>query len=114
MLVGYIVIEVLKIIVCIPIHALWDPSVHGKCASLPKLYVADTSIAVITDTVILLAPIPLAWSMRLPFAKKVKIVLVMGIGGIAVGLTIWRLVLVAVHMYNTDSTWWISLLLVTT
>jgi len=111
--VAYTIIEVIKIIVCIPIPAFWDPTVHGKCFNLPTLFVADTSIAAVTDIVILLAPIPLTWSMRLPLMKKIKITSILGIGGIAVGITIWRVVLVVEYLGSKDSTWYIALLLST-
>ncbi|KAH8748457.1 hypothetical protein F5883DRAFT_436465 [Diaporthe sp. PMI_573] len=111
--VAYTAIEVLKIIICIPIQAFWEPSVHGKCFNQPTLFVADTSIAILTDIVILLSPIPLAWSMRLPLKKKTKIVSIMGIGGIAVGITIWRVVLVVAYLHAKDITWWIALLVST-
>ncbi|KAH7400408.1 hypothetical protein BKA64DRAFT_481412 [Cadophora sp. MPI-SDFR-AT-0126] len=111
--VAYTAIEVLKIIICIPIQAFWEPSVHGKCSNQPTLFVADTSIAILTDIVILLSPIPLAWSMRLPLKKKTKIVSIMGIGGVAVGITIWRVVLVVAYLHAKDTTWWIALLVST-
>ncbi|CAG9938525.1 unnamed protein product [Clonostachys rosea f. rosea IK726] len=111
--IAYIIIEVLKIIICIPIQAFWNRSVDGKCFNQPTLFVADTSIAILTDVVILLAPIPLTWSMRLPFKKKIKIISIMGIGGIAVGITIWRVVLVVEYLHATDATWWIALLIST-
>ncbi|CAI6097183.1 unnamed protein product [Clonostachys chloroleuca] len=111
--IAYIIIEVLKIIICIPIQAFWNRSVNGKCFNQPILFVADTSIAILTDIVVLLAPIPLTWSMRLPFKKKIKIISIMGIGGIAVGITIWRVVLVVEYLHATDATWWIALLIST-
>jgi hypothetical protein len=104
---------VLKIIVCIPVQAFWDPSIDGKCLNQPTLFVADTSIAILTDIVILLAPIPLTWSMQLPFKKKIKIVSIMGIGGIAVGITVWRVVLVVAYLHAKDATWWVALLIST-
>ncbi|CAH0053956.1 unnamed protein product [Clonostachys solani] len=37
----------------------------------------------------------------------------MGIGDIAVGITIWRVVLVVEYLHATDATWWIALLIST-
>jgi hypothetical protein len=35
----------------------------------------------------------------------------MGIGGNAIGITIWRVVLVVVYLHAKDTTWWIALLI---
>lgn len=43
---------------------------------------------------ILVVPIPLTWKMRTGWQKKLKIVGMLGAGGSALGVTIYRLVLV--------------------
>ncbi|KEY69343.1 hypothetical protein S7711_08411 [Stachybotrys chartarum IBT 7711] len=113
LLLSYIIIEIMKILICLPIHSFWDGT-HGKCLKQPALFVTDNVIAIITDTVILLAPIPLTWSMRLPVHKKVKIMSIMGVGGIAVGLTVWRLVLAINFLSATDFSWSLGLIIITT
>ncbi|CAI6072136.1 unnamed protein product, partial [Clonostachys chloroleuca] len=52
-------------------------------------------------------------ALKLLFKKKIKIISIMGIGGIAVGITIWRVVLVVEYLHATDTTWWIAFLIFT-
>ena len=68
------------------------------------IFIADTSFAVLTDAVILVLPIFLAWSLRVPFLKKLKVIVMLGAGGVAVGVTIYRAVLVVEYEHTENYT----------
>ncbi|KAI1338875.1 integral membrane protein [Xylariaceae sp. FL0016] len=101
----YIPIQTLKVCICAPIRAYWDTSIQGAhCLAQRKIFVSDISVAIFTDLVILLLPIPLTWSMHLPLWKKCKIILLLGAGGAAVAVTVFRLIKQIEFLDSTDFT----------
>jgi hypothetical protein len=90
----YIPVQTLKTWICYPIRAYWDPVGVGVfgCINQRVLFITDLTIAVITDLVIVILPIPVTWNMRLPLRKKVKIIFMLGAGGLATGVTFLRLI----------------------
>lgn len=54
------------------------------------MFQGDTMISVITDILILILPIPMAWRMQAPRWQKVKIVFLLGAGGAATLTTVVR------------------------
>lgn len=98
---AYIPIEIAKIDICNPIQSYWNPAVDGRCLDQRKIFLADLGVAITTDFVILVVPIPLTWKMRTGWQKKLKIVGMLGAGGSALGVTIYRLVLV-IKSTNTE------------
>lgn len=105
LLVAYIPIEIPKILICNPIRAFWDADVPGTCLNQRKIFIADISLAIITDIIILVAPIWLIWPLRQPLRKKVKIVFLLGAGGIATASTVFRLYLAIKFVHSTDVTY---------
>ncbi|RSL86735.1 hypothetical protein CEP51_002626 [Fusarium floridanum] len=91
LLLGYIPIEFLRIFTCFPIRTYWDPSVkNAHCLNQRKIFFSSLSLSIVTDLIILIVPIPLTWKLRMPLRKKIKIVLLLGAGGVATGLTMFR------------------------
>lgn len=87
-------IEITKIDICTPIEAYWNPGVDGTCLSQRRIFLADLGVSITTDFVILVVPLPLTWRMREGWRKKAKIVAMLGAGGSALAVTVYRLVLV--------------------
>lgn len=92
LLLAYIPIVALKIFTCHPVNAYWEmPEMAGvsgnnpNCLDQSKFFMGDISIAIITDFLILILPIPLAWTMEAPRAQKIKIAILLGAGGAATG-----------------------------
>lgn len=105
LLVAYIPIELLRIFTCYPIQTYWDPSVkNAHCLNQRKVFFCSLSLSILTDLIILLVPIPLTWRLQMPIRKKVKIVLLLGAGGIATGLTMFRVYKVALFLDSDDIT----------
>ncbi|KAF4849801.1 hypothetical protein CGCSCA4_v004230 [Colletotrichum siamense] len=105
LLVCYIPIQTLKTIICIPISAFWDPHTpNPKCLNQRKIFIADLALAIITDFFILCIPFPLLWGLRMPLRKKLKILVLLGAGGVATAVTIYRLYLVILFLSSTDVT----------
>ncbi|CAI6091142.1 unnamed protein product [Clonostachys chloroleuca] len=84
--VAYLPAQIVKIVICIPIRAYWDPSVDGRCLNQRKIFLFGLALAIFTDFVIPLLLISLTWSLR-----KIKIIALLGAGGVATGMTILRM-----------------------
>ena len=68
------------------------------------LFTADTCMSAVSDLAILSLPIPLTWSLKVPLKKKLKIIALLGAGGVATASSIVRLVLVVYLGDSTDLT----------
>ncbi|KAL6362431.1 hypothetical protein LRP88_03713 [Fusarium phalaenopsidis] len=102
LLLGYVPIEFLRIFTCFPIRTYWDPSVNNAhCLNQRKIFFSSLSLSIVTDLIILIVPIPLTWKLRMPLRKKIKIVLLLGAGGVATALTMYR-TSKAVQFLNSD------------
>uniref|UniRef100_A0A0B7KT88 Rhodopsin domain-containing protein n=1 Tax=Bionectria ochroleuca TaxID=29856 RepID=A0A0B7KT88_BIOOC len=104
LLVAHLPVQIIKIAICIPIRAYWDPLVHGRCLNQRKIFIFGLSLAIFTDLVILLVPMPLTWSLRVPLRKKIKIMAMLGAGGIATGMTILRMYKAVKFIHSNDVT----------
>lgn len=111
--VAYFPIQMVKILVCNPIRAYWDTSVHGTCRNQTQLFYADISLAMITDLFILILPIPLTWNLEAPRSMKIKVMLLLGAGGVATAVTTYRQVLAVHFMHTTDPTADFAVIIVT-
>lgn len=101
---AYLPMQICKIFICQPINAYWRYNVEGKCLRQRKLFLADLTIAILTDLAILIIPIPLTWSLKMPWKRKFKIVMLLTCGGFATGTTIFRLYRVVEFQNSTDVT----------
>ncbi|KAK7917307.1 hypothetical protein PG985_010915 [Apiospora marii] len=104
----YVPLQIVKTIVCVPVQAYWNPEVRKhtpnvKCLDQANIFLADSCIAVVTDTTILILPIVLLWSMRLPLYKKAKAALLLGAGGAAVAVTAYRVPLIFQYQLQIDA-----------
>ncbi|KDN59729.1 putative integral membrane protein [Colletotrichum sublineola] len=103
--IGYIPLQTMKTVICLPISSFWDPGItKPKCFNQRKLFFADLSLAILSDVVILVLPIPLLWGLHMPLWKKVKILTLLGAGGIATAVTVYRLYLVIQFLDSKDVT----------
>ncbi|KAK1503512.1 integral membrane protein [Colletotrichum tamarilloi] len=101
----YIPAQVAKTLVCIPVQAFWDTNVvNFKCIDQTKLFLYDGSISIVSDLVILVVPIPLTWALRVSLARKVKVVALLGAGGVAFAVTVYRVYLTIKFADTKDPT----------
>lgn len=89
LLLGYIPILFIKIFVCRPIASFWDERIQDRqCFDQGIIFISISVLNMATDFFILVLPIFLAWSLNLSWQKKVQIVCILSMGGIAVGTTV--------------------------
>jgi hypothetical protein len=103
--VAYVPIQLIKIFVCVPIQSFWDPSVRPtRCLSQAKAFIFDLSLAILTDTIILIIPIVLIWNLSMPLTQRLKIAAMLSAGGVALGVTTFRMYLLSMYLVTTDIT----------
>ncbi|KAJ5605593.1 hypothetical protein N7510_008374, partial [Penicillium lagena] len=91
----YFIIMFVKIFTCVPVSAYWDLSerVHATCRRQSSIIIADSTVDFVADVAILAFPVALTWSLQMPIRKKVRVVCILGLGGVAVGFSLLRLVI---------------------
>jgi hypothetical protein len=110
MLAYYLASFFVRIFLCTPISTFWYRA-NGTCVNYFVLFSIDSFISLITDGAILVLPLLLAWSLHLPLSKKIKIVAILGAGGLATVTNIYRLSLMFSEGRSADQThFWIKLL----
>ncbi|TLD15264.1 hypothetical protein PspLS_10669 [Pyricularia sp. CBS 133598] len=101
----FVLLLVFKIISCIPINSYWDSSVQARfCIDRGKLWLSETIYVLVSDLAVMLLPVPLVVPLRIPLGKKVKIGVLLGVGGIANMASGYRVVLMVAHFTDPDVT----------
>lgn len=102
----YIAILFVKTFICWPISAYWTKLTRpgGQCLNRRAVIIADSLISVISDIAILVLPIIFTWSLHMSLKIKVKVIALLGLGGIAVGFSLYRLVLVILNGDDPEQT----------
>ena len=97
--------ELVTIFLCRPIRTLWDPSVkNAHCLNQRKVFFASIALAIVTDVIILFIPIPLVYRLERSVQERIKVLLLLAIGGIATAATCFRAKLVAEFLNSNDIT----------
>lgn len=110
LLLYYIIALFLKVFFCRPISAYWTQD--GTCMDQQKVIIADSAISMISDLWILVLPVPMLWSLHIPPLKKLRVIIMLGAGGLATAFSAWRLVIMVEEGKTTDLTYfWIRAVL---
>ena len=103
--IAYIPIQFVKMFVCIPVESFWNHSIKPtRCLNQAKAFVFDLSLAILTDAIILVIPIILTWRLTMPLAQRLKIAAMLGVGGVALGITTYRMYLLSTYLVTVDVT----------
>lgn len=73
---------------CIPLAALWTPSLrsHAKCFPMKAIYnvaYVQSAFTIVCDLFLTISPIVILWNVRIKTKKKVQICFLMSLGLIA-------------------------------
>lgn len=91
----YTVALIVKIRICAPIPRYWlGEEVEGSCLDQTAALIADSVISVVSDIIILILPLPLTWSLQMSRNRKLRVIGILGAGGLATAFSLYRLVLV--------------------
>jgi hypothetical protein len=111
LLLYYVPTFFIKIFFCKPISAYWHRD-RGTCIDQQKAIMADSVISIVTDLWILILPVPMLWSLQMSAARKLRVVGILGAGGLATAFGVWRLVIMIQDAPTRDITWfWIHCVL---
>jgi nitrate reductase gamma subunit len=105
MTIYYVVMMVLKILICRPISMFWDKDVQGQCFNQRILILTDNVISVVSDVMILLLPCPMTKSLNMKLKAKIKVAVVFGVGGLACVFSLARLVFIIKEAQSEDQTY---------
>ncbi|KAJ5168355.1 uncharacterized protein N7482_003949 [Penicillium canariense] len=101
----YTIALIVKIRMCDPIPLYWLgelPNGGGSCLDQAAALIADSVISVVSDLIILVLPLPLTWSLQMERSRKLRVIGILGAGGLATGFSVYRLVLVLKDGNSTD------------
>lgn len=109
----YIIALFIKVFFCHPISTYWmGVSNGGACIDQQKVIIGDSVISIVSDLWILILPVPMLWSLHISRIKKLRVIGMLGAGGLATAFSIWRLVIMVEEGKTTDLTYfWIHAVL---
>ncbi|CAJ0543613.1 Ff.00g038390.m01.CDS01 [Fusarium sp. VM40] len=91
-------------LICVPLEAVWDPSVEGKCLShQTQMWYVNGVMHIVLDFVIIIMPLPIVWNLNLPRSQKWLLSGIFGLGVFTVTISIFRLRWLTPQ---PDVTWW--------
>lgn len=99
----YAVAFIIKARMCDPIPMYWLGRLPGgSCLDQTAALIADSVISVVSDLIILILPLPLTWSLQMSRDRKLRVIGLLGAGGLATGFSLYRLVLVLTEGNSSD------------
>ncbi|EFQ32361.1 uncharacterized protein GLRG_07505 [Colletotrichum graminicola M1.001] len=101
----YMPILFTKAFLCTPVAAAWNLDIKpAKCLNQRKVFLSDMSLGLLTDICILVLPLLLTRPLHVSLRTKIKIVMLLGAGGAATGVSALRLYKEVECLGTTDAT----------
>ncbi|KAH7350619.1 integral membrane protein [Rhexocercosporidium sp. MPI-PUGE-AT-0058] len=76
---------------CTPIPRAWNKSIPGTCIDITKNWYANAGFSIATDVIILVLPMPILYTSRLPPNQKRALMFVFALGAFVVVTSIFRM-----------------------
>ncbi|KAJ5341187.1 hypothetical protein N7541_010311 [Penicillium brevicompactum] len=102
MLAYYIPAVIVKVRICSPIATFWNKEIGGSCLDENAIIMADAVVSVVSDLIILILPLPLTLTLQMSTKRKMRVMGILGAGGLAVAASIIRLALIVVTGQSKD------------
>ena len=94
---------------CHPVGAAWSSPALGNasCLSIVKIQVVVGWINITTDVALMVLPMPVLWSLNMPWQKKAGVVIVFATGAAVVGVSVARQLVLykSLNGLDKDTTW---------
>ncbi|UDD57897.1 hypothetical protein AFCA_005372 [Aspergillus flavus] len=88
---------------CQPVAKAWDSTItEGHCVDRLSIMLASSVLNVITDFLMIIAPIPLIWKLNMRVWQKLGVTLMFFLGGITIITSIFRAITVDNLLYEGD------------
>ncbi|KAF2430786.1 hypothetical protein EJ08DRAFT_696998 [Tothia fuscella] len=97
-----IIVTVLNIVQCLPIHAYWEPVAAWKCINREALTIASQAVNSLSDFLIFLWPARTLSGIRLPPAQRFGLIFVFSIGVIICIAGVFRIWYLTVYFDSYD------------
>jgi len=107
----HIVVFFLFVLQCIPLTAVWDPSITGKCYGLGLTYevaYAGVGLDALTDLISAIVPIFIILHLRIDLHTKIAIGILMGLGVVTAACSIAKAVTVQ-GLFGDDYPWAVAI-----
>ncbi|KAL4812542.1 hypothetical protein BDW67DRAFT_169910 [Aspergillus spinulosporus] len=104
MLLYYIPAVIIKIRICMPISKFWNDEQPGSCLDKNAIIMADAVVSVVSDLIVLIMPLPLTMRLQMSKKKKLRVIGILGAGGLACASSVVRLVLIQLTGKSKDAT----------
>ncbi|KLJ09909.1 hypothetical protein EMPG_14666 [Blastomyces silverae] len=102
----YVPAIIVKVRICMPISYFWmGQDSKGSCLDERAIILADAIISVVSDLTILVLPLLLTHSLQMSLKKKIRVIGILGAGGLACASSIVRLVLIVQKGNAKDQTY---------
>ena len=80
---AYTVVQIVcAVLHCVPIRALWNPQVIGRCINLNDVFMLCGSLNIATDIAILCLPMPELWKLKASNIRKAQVTFMFLLGGL--------------------------------
>ncbi|KAI9928347.1 hypothetical protein MW887_002385 [Aspergillus wentii] len=90
---------------CVPVAKFWDKDISGHCLSFEAVWFFNASMNIVTDTALMILPMPLLSQLQLPRVQKFALMGVFAVGVVVVITSILRLSSLRVVAQSTDTSW---------
>ncbi|KAI9926059.1 hypothetical protein AWENTII_008868 [Aspergillus wentii] len=98
-----VVLVILYIFGCRPLQMAWDSTItDGHCVDRLTILLTSSVFNVITDFLMIIAPIPLVWDLQMRPLHKVGVVLMFFLGCITIITSIFRVITVHHLLWQSD------------
>ncbi|KAK3327030.1 hypothetical protein B0T19DRAFT_151123 [Cercophora scortea] len=92
---------------CTPVRAAWDFTItDSRCFPFIDFLYGTAAVNIVTDFILVTAPLPYFWSLNLPIKQRLLICLLFGVGFIAFIASVIRIVTLR-DMYGIDVTYYL-------
>ncbi|KAL9117423.1 MAG: hypothetical protein Q9187_006042 [Circinaria calcarea] len=75
---------------CVPINAIWNKSIVGRCINLDDVFIVCSSFNIATDVIILALPMPKLWALKILTKQKIQLTAIFLLGGFVCIISIIR------------------------
>lgn len=76
----YLTTTIVKIWACSPREKIWNPSVPGRCVSIPRLLNTSGLFNDVTDVILLFIPVRSVWKLQMSTKRKAGVIALFTVG----------------------------------
>ncbi|KAK2033733.1 hypothetical protein LX32DRAFT_702450 [Colletotrichum zoysiae] len=103
--VKFVLFTFLVMFQCLPVQAIWDRSIDGRCLNTSIISYTGSAITIVEDIVLIIIPIPELLKLQLKPRKKLALIFMFCLGLFATITSIIRLQYLVLFSHTYDPTW---------